>query len=271
MFWNAKNGRISIGDTDMDYVSFGKGSKNLVMIPGGGDGLTTVRGLAVPMAISYRMFADEYKVYMFSRKNRLKEGYSTRNMADDLAEAMRKLVISKAMVLGVSQGGMIAQYLAIDHPDLVEKLVLAVTLSKQNDTVKQALGDWLEFAKQGNHKGLMIDTAEKSYSENYLRKYRLIYPILGLIGKPKNYERFLIQINSCLSHDAYGELEKIKCPVLVIGGRQDKIVTGEASEEIAEKLGCEIYMYDDLGHAAYEEAEDFNERVLEFFKEKGKE
>lgn len=268
MFWNAKNGRISIGDTDMDYVSFGKGSKNLVMIPGGGDGLTTVRGLAVPTAISYRMFADEYKVYMFSRKNRLKDGYSTRDMAADQAEAMKKLGISKAMVLGVSQGGMIAQYLAIDHPDLVEKLVLAVTLSKQNNTVQKALGEWLELAKQGDHKRLMIDTAEKSYSENYLRKYRLIYPILGLIGKPENYQRFLIQIGSCLSHDAYGELEKIKCPVLVIGGRQDKIVTGEASEEIAEKLGCEIYMYDDLGHAAYEEAKDFNERIMAFFREK---
>lgn len=270
MFYNAKNLTLKIGDTEMDYISFGKGSKNLVMIPGGGDGLATVKGLAVPIAFSYRMFADDYRVYVFSRKNCLNEGYSTRDMADDQAEAMRKLGISKAMVLGVSQGGMISQYLAIDHPDLVEKLVLAVTLSKQNDAVKQVLGKWIELAEQGDHKQLMINTAENSYSEKYLKKYRLIYPILGLIGKPKNYERFIIQINSCLGHDAYDELEKIKCPVLVIGGRQDKIVTGKASEEISEKLGCEIYMYDDLGHAAYEEAKDFNERVLAFFKEKGK-
>ncbi|MCH5193066.1 MAG: alpha/beta hydrolase [Oscillospiraceae bacterium] len=267
MFYNAKNLTLKIGDTEMDYVSFGKGSRNLVMIPGGGDGLTTVKGLAVPMAFSYRMFADDYKVYVFSRKNRLKEGYSTRDMADDQAEAMRRLGISNAMVLGVSQGGMISQYLAIDHPELVEKLVLAVTLSKQNDTVKQALGKWIELAEQGDHKQLMINTAENSYSEKYLKKYRLIYPILGLVSKPKNYERFLIQIRSCLGHDAYDELEKIKCPVLVIGGRQDKIVTGKASEEIAGKLGCEIHMYDDLGHAAYEEAKDFNERILTFFKE----
>ena len=268
MFYNAKNLTLKIGDTEMDYVSFGKGSRNLVMIPGGGDGLTTVKGLAVPMAFSYRMFADDYKVYVFSRKNRLKEGYSTRDMADDQAEAMRRLGISNAMVLGVSQGGMISQYIAIDHPELVEKLVLAVTLSKQNDTVSQALGKWIELAEQGDHKQLMINTAENSYSEKYLKKYRMIYPILGLVGKPKNYERFIIQINSCLQHDAYGEIEKIKCPVLVIGGRQDKIVTGKESEEIAEKLGCEIYMYDDLGHAAYEEAKDFNERILAFFKEK---
>lgn len=265
MFWNAKNGCISIGDTKMDYVCFGKGNKNLVMIPGGGDGLTTVKGLAIPMAITYRMFAGDYKVYLFSRKNRLKEGYSTRDMANDQAEAMRKLGLSKAMVLGVSQGGMISQYLAIDHPDLVEKLVLAVTLSKQNDTVQQALGKWIELAKQGDHKALMIDTAEKSYSKNYLKKYRLIYPILGFVGKPKSYERFLIQIGSCLRHDAYDELEKIQCPTLVIGGDDDKIVGVNASLELADRIpNSELFIYEGLGHALYEEAKDFNNRVQAF-------
>ena len=37
------------------------------------------------------------------------------------------------------------------------------------------------------------------------------------------------------------------------------------NKEIAEKLDCNIYMYDKLGHAAYEEAKDFNRRVYEFF------
>lgn len=62
----------------------------------------------------------------------------------------------------------------------------------------------------------------------------------------------------------YDSLDRINCPVLVIGGRQDKVVTGEASEETAEKLGCDIYMYDGLGHGAYEEAKDFNRRIYDF-------
>ena len=53
---------------------------------------------------------------------------------------------------------------------------------------------------------------------------------------------------------------------MVIGGRQDKVVGAAASEEIAEKIGCELYMYESLGHAAYEEAKDFNEKVYAFFK-----
>ena len=52
---------------------------------------------------------------------------------------------------------------------------------------------------------------------------------------------------------------------MVIGGKQDKVVGGTASEEIAEKLGCEYYMYEELGHTVYEEASDFNKRVFEFF------
>lgn len=265
MFWNAQNGSVSIGDTDMDYVSFGKGSDALIMLPGLGDGLTTVKGMAIPMAITYRLFARNYKVYIFSRKNHLPEGYSTRDMARDQAEAMKKLGISKAKVVGISQGGMIAQYLAIDYPELVEKLVLTVTLSKQNEMVREAVTKWIGMAMQGSYKDLMIDTAEKSYSERYLRKYRRLYPLLGKIGKPKDFSRFMIQATSCIGHDAYAELENIICPVLVIGGDNDRIVGVNASYEIADKIkNCELFIYKGLGHAAYEEARDFNKRVQDF-------
>lgn len=69
-----------------------------------------------------------------------------------------------------------------------------------------------------------------------------------------------------LVKNSYNELTKIKCPTLVIGGVDDKIVTSKASEEIADKIeNSQLYMYQGLGHAAYEEAKDFNARVIEFF------
>ena len=266
MFWNAKNGSVRIGDSDMHYVTFGEGADTLIMLPGLGDGLHTVKGLAVPMSMTYRVFAKKYKVYVFSRKNHLEEWYSTRDMARDQAEAMNTLGIRKANVLGISQGGMIAQYLAIDHPELVEKLVLAVTLSKQNELIQNVVGHWISLAERGDYKNLMTDTAEHSYSEKYIKKYRLLYPVLGTLGKPKDFRRFLIQAKSCISHNAYSNLDKITCPTLVIGGECDKIVGAAASRETAEKIHhCKQYIYAGLGHAAYEESEDFNERVLEFF------
>ncbi|WP_278886467.1 alpha/beta fold hydrolase [Ruthenibacterium lactatiformans] len=139
MFYNARNCNIKIGDTDMDYISFGNGNKSLVIIPGLGDALKTVKGSAVTFALMYKLFAKDYKVYVFSRKNKLKQDCSTRDMATDLADVMNQLNITKAFVLGVSQGGMIAQYLAIDYPELVEKLVLAVTLCQPNETSKSVI------------------------------------------------------------------------------------------------------------------------------------
>ena len=265
MFYNAHNGSVRVGNSEMDYISFGNGNKNLIMLPGLGDGLATVKGMAFVFSMMYRIYAKEFAVYVFSRKNYMQEGYSTREMAKDHAEAMTALGISRADVLGISQGGMIAQYLAIDYPDLVNKLILAVTSANSNEIIKRVAGVWIEMAKQGNYKDLMIDTAEKSYSEKYLKKYRRIYPLIGKIGKPKSFKRFLIQAASCISHNAYAELSNIVCPTLVIGGDCDKIVGTTAASAIAKKIShSELFIYNGLGHAAYEEAKDFNERILNF-------
>ena len=160
---------------------------------------------------------------------------------------------------------MIAQYLAIDCPTKVEKLVLVVTMGRQNPTVEAVIGSWIPMAERGDYKGIMLDTAEKSYSEKYLKKTRWMYGLLGNVGKPKSFERFLVQARACLSHNAYEELGKITCPTLIIGGREDAIVGGAASEELAKKIpGSRLYMYEGLGHGLYEEAGDFLERIVEF-------
>ena len=264
MFYNAKEDTLKLDNVQMDYITFGTGKKSLIMI----QGLNTngIKGAAVSLAYMYRMFAKEYKVYLFDRRAEVYEGITVREIAVDVANAMDTLGITKADVFGVSQGGMIAQYLAIDRPDLVNKLVLAVTLSKNNETVKEVLANWIDLTKRGEFKQLVYDMAEKMYSDAYIKRYKPFMPLLTLVQKPKDVERFLILTKACLTCNVYEELDKIKCPVFVIGGRQDKVVTGEASEEIAEKLGCEIYMYEELGHATYEEASDFNDRVMKFFR-----
>lgn len=265
MFYNAKNCSVKIGDTEMNYISFGSGPKNLVMIPGLGDALKTVKGSAAAFAIAYRKYAKDLTVYVFSRKNQIEEGYSTRDMAKDLAEAMRILGISKASVMGVSQGGMIAQYFAIDYPGMVEKLVLAVTISRPNKTVQSVVGSWIAMAESNEYKGIIIDTAEKSYSENRIKKYRLLYPIICKVGKPKNFSRFIIQANACINHNAYNELDRIKCPTFVIGGDSDRVVGKDSSKEIAERIrASKLLLYSGLGHATCVEAKDFNSKVLEF-------
>lgn len=265
MLYHAKNGTVSVFGREMDYISFGTGSKNLVILPGLGDGLKTVKGTAIPFALAYRKFAKDYRVYVFSRKTPLEEGYTTRDMARDQIEAMRVLGISKTGLLGISQGGMIAQYVAIDAPKQIERLVLAVTISKQNEMVQSVINKWCRMVKASDYKSLFIDIVENSYSDKYLKKYRLLYPILGKMGKGKDSGRFLIQANACMTHNAYEELDKISAKTLVIGAECDKSVGVMASHEIAENIkGSQLYIYPNLGHGAYEEAKDFNDRVLSF-------
>ena len=265
----AKNCILNLPTGMVDYIRFGSGQKSLVMIPGVGDGLKTVKGMALPFAFLYRSLAENFTVYVFSRRRNLSQGMTTRDMAEDLNSAMDALGLSAASVVGVSQGGMIVQWLAIDHPDKVEKLVLTVTLSRPNDTVRDVITRWKEMSDRGDYKGIMLDTAERSYSEKRLKLARLEYRLVGSIGKPKSFDRFRIQAASCATHDAYDLLDRIICPTLVIGGNEDKIVTGQASVEMAERIpDCELYIYDGLGHGLYEEAPDFLKRVSDFCKRK---
>ena len=63
--YSAKSKTLSINGKTMDYVTFGKGKKSLVIIPGLGDGLQTVKGMAMPFSITYRILAKCYKIYVF--------------------------------------------------------------------------------------------------------------------------------------------------------------------------------------------------------------
>ena len=267
MFYDAKNGKIEMEDTYMDYISFGKGEKKLIMIPGLGEGLTSFKGLATPFSIMYKMFAKEYKVYIFSRRKLIPEGFSTKDMAEDLSRAMELLEIDKAHIIGVSQGGMIAQHLAINYPEKIDKLVLVVTTARKNKIMQNCIDKWIEMAKNKEFEKIMLDTAEKSYVGKYLEKSKKVSEAMGPLGKNATYDRFIIQAKACEMHNTYDELNKIKAQALIIGAGQDKVLGIEGSLELAEKIKLsELYIYDEYSHGVYEQAKDFNKRVFEYLK-----
>ena len=260
-----ENSSVILGNTEMYYVSFGEGKKKLVVLPGLSDGLTTVKGKAWLLSLPYRKYFRDYTVYMFSRENDMPEGYSMEDMADDQATAMQSLGIRQADLLGVSQGGMIAQYIAIRHPEMVTRLILAVTAPNANDTVKTVISRWMELAERGDHTALMTNTAEKMYSARYLQKYRKAFPYLAKLTKPSDYDRFLKNADAILRFDARRELPKIGCPTLILAGSDDRTVGTDAASELHSAIaGSELFIYEGLGHGAFEEAKDFYDRVLAF-------
>lgn len=262
------NGKIKFRDTDMDFIRFGTGERTLIMLPGLGDGLRTIRGMALPFSLLYREFGKEYTVWSFSRKNKLVPGTTTEDMARDLKRAMDGLGIGKADVYGVSMGGMIAQHLAADYPEKVGSLILAVTAAHPNDLLAQSVTEWVDQAKRDDHAALMDSNLRLIYSEGYYRKNRWMTPIMGKLMKPDTYDRFFVMAQACMTHDAWEKLPQIQARTLVVGGEQDRVLGADPSREIASRIpGSTLVMYEQWGHGVYEEEKGFNRSLLEFLRQ----
>jgi len=91
VLYRVREHRLKIQDMQMDYITFGAGPKVMVMI----QGLNTrgIKGAAASLAYMYRIFAKDFTVYVFSRKNELPEHYTTREMAHDIIPVSYKLYI----------------------------------------------------------------------------------------------------------------------------------------------------------------------------------
>ena len=195
----------------------------------------------------------------------LPENYTTRDMATDIAEAMEVLGLKAEAVLGISQGGMIAQWLAADFPERVEKLILTVTTAKLNNLGRERITRWLELSQTGSYKELMLDIASHSYTAKSFGKFKYLYRIMGIFGRIKDKQRIAIQAISCLRHDSLAVLEKINCPTLIIGAEEDDVLGIEASLELHQHIkDSQLTIFPDCGHALYEKHKDFQKRVLVF-------
>ena len=262
---STKGKTLYFNDKSMDYVTFGKGKQPLVIIPGLGDGVQTVKGMAQMLALTYREFAKVYKVYVFSRINELRENYTTRNMAADVAQAMDLLKLKSSAVMGISQGGMIAQWLAVDFPKKVERLILTVTTAKLNSFGRERITHWLELNQTDSYKELMLDIASHSYTTKSSRKIKYLYRIMGIFGRIKDKQRIDIQSVSCLKHDSLDFLEKINCPTLIIGAEKDDVLGVDDSLELHQHIkDNQLTILPECGHALYEQNKDFQKRVLVF-------
>lgn len=262
---HAKNGTLRLKNGTMDYIRFGSGKKTLVMLPGLGDSLRSIKGTALPVALLYRRFARDYTVYSFSRKYPLQEGCTTRDLAADQIEAMDALGITKTDLIGVSMGGMISQQLAVNYPDRIGKLVLVVTAAESNPLLLESVNEWMDCAKKNDHTALMESNLRRIYSEAYYRRNKWLVPILGLFTKPKSYDRFFTQAQACLTHDTLSLLNRVQSQTLVIGGEMDNALGGDPSRAIAAAIpGAKLKMYPRGGHGLYDEEKDFQQCILDF-------
>ena len=256
--------RNHLSDQGVDYVTFGQGDKVLVIITGLSlQGLSDMSDLAI-YSLFYR-YAKEYKVY---RKDHIEEGISIENIADDLYHSLQELHIANASIIGISQGGMIAQLFAIKYPQKVTSLVLALTFSRNNDISRDTIVGWIEMAKNGEMAKLNKDSMCKTFSSPMLKKLYVINKLFLRTVSVEKQERFVRLAKSILEFDCHKSLDKITCPTLVLGAKKDLVLGVDGARELANSIpNASYYEFSKQGHAAFIESKQFNKMILEFLRE----
>ena len=248
----------------MNYITFGNGAKKLVILPG--IAIKSVLPMKAAIEAQHKGFSDKYKVYLIDRRRGTDESYTVFDMAEDTAQKMKELGLEGSCIFGASQGGILAQLIAINHPELAGKIVLGSTTSRSTAESDKVFTEWIELAKTKDIKNLITSMCRKIYSKELVDANLDAYIAAFSDTTEDDLRNFVIQAKDCMKFSIYENMDKIKCPAFVIGVRNDAVFGVKASEDIAEKLGCPIYIYEKYAHSVFDEAPDYIERMYNFFK-----
>ena len=249
----------------MNYLKFGTGDKTLVMLPGLSVKSVLLMGDAVKNA--FRAYDKDFTIYLIDRREDVPPVYTVADMARDTAEKMKELGLKDVCLFGASQGGMMAMLITAWYPELVHKLVLGSTAAKISDLGNSVIGGWVSLAEKRDGEALYLDFLKKVYPAYLFDQFKDIFIATGKSVTEEEFSRFIIIAKGAVDFDAKSELDKIKCPVLVVGSEDDAVLGSAASYDIARRLGCRIHMYKDYGHDCYDTAPDFRDRMFKFFDE----
>ena len=252
----------------MEYFRFGRGAKPLVILPG--LSVQSVMGAADAVAGAYRSLADDFTIYVFDRRRDIPSPYTVRDMARDTAAAFQSLGLKDVCLFGASQGGMIAIVLAAEHPELVSRMVLGSTSAHVKEPQYRVIDEWVRLARAGDRAGLYLSFGREIYPPAVFESCREALLSAAQTVTETDLSRFIVLAEGTRGFDAVEDLAAIRCPVLAVGVYEDAVLDADATMEIAEKLDerpdFRLYLYTGYGHAAFDTAPDYRQRILRFFR-----
>ena len=199
--------------------------------------------------------------------------FTTAGLADDTVGLMDALEIEKANVLGVFMGGMIAQEMALQHPDRINSLILAGTYARPDAKRRMLIQQWRELSLGGASVEAMVrERMLWTLQEETLEQTDLIDQMIALFIQdrtPLTEEVFARQCDACLEHDTADRLCEIHHPTLVICGRRDRLTPPRFHRELAAEIPNAHLVTIPYGShfVMAESAEQFNRIVLQFLAE----
>jgi pimeloyl-ACP methyl ester carboxylesterase len=240
----------------LPYLALGDGPP-LVILAGLSPENANPTGLARRFEVQIlRPFAARTTVYSVNRRPGLATGTTMAEIAGHHAEALRRKFGEPVDVVGLSTGGSVAQQLAVDHPDVIRRLVLVGAGYRLGRLGKQLQLELAEHAAAGrNRRGNFA--LGKALGRNRASGLAVgaLFWLVGsaLVGRAKDPSDMVAVIMAEDAFDVGDRLAELRMPTLVIGGSDDQFYQANGERIIAETAeripGARLVLYDGKGHA----------------------
>lgn len=265
---------------------------------GRGDVLLFIMGLGMPgfaWEPQVEYFSKKYRCITFDNRGTGKSDkpagpYSTKEMAEDAVSLLRHLRVDKAHIIGISMGGMIAQQVAINFPDIAKSAVLCATYAQADERVRNHIREGAKklgvpLLKAEEFSSIFSSISGIKNDENAIKeivevllpltlsrdfinknKAKLEMWMRRVFENPPTLNSFISQVFAVMTHNTLDELKKIKCPVLILTGTEDLLVPPQCSKILAENIkGSRLVEIKGGPHGLnLERAEEFNNALEDF-------
>lgn len=261
----------------MASIEIEGGRKITCQSRGDGPPLLLIRGLgggAAEWGSVADRFARSFLVITFDNRDAGTNdpeaaGYSIADLADDAAGLLRALEIERAHVIGHSMGGFIALHLALNHPDLVDHLILVGTspaagVALGNPLVPPTEDEWIVDPVERSRARAPL-THGPGYFDHHPDELDEIAELTRANRITREgYARQLTAISE--THDVRDRLREINAPTLIAHGDADPLVALRGGQLLAEGIpGAILKVYPGVGHYPYREAADDFYRDVDAF------
>lgn len=179
--------------------------------------------------------------------------YLLGDLADDAAEFLRAVDAAPAFVVGLSMGGMVAQHLALRHPELVRGLVLVSTTPGGRDSTpatergRAALFLPAELPAPERARQALTLMTHEGFTDAHPEA--LAQAAVNAERHPMSAESFRRQFQAIRAHDTTPDLARITAPTLVLHGEHDDLIPLPNAGRLAAGIpGAELRVYPGTGH-----------------------